>query len=157
MINLWRICKIEVFGLGVANDDGFPGASTVKNPPAMQETWVQSLGPEDPLERKWQLPPVSLEIPQRNPAGYSPWGHKSRTWLSDSTTASDEEVTRKKRMNLTRFVYMDFSASNSPYLVIRMSSFLLVQGGYLSFDSFFLLLSGRKRKVKSVFLTPAGF
>ena len=25
-------------------------AQTVKNPPAMQEMWVQSLGPEDPLE-----------------------------------------------------------------------------------------------------------
>ena len=24
---------------------------TVKNPPAMQETWVQSLGQEDPLEK----------------------------------------------------------------------------------------------------------
>ena len=29
---------------------GFPGGSVVKNPPAMQETWVQSLGCEDPLE-----------------------------------------------------------------------------------------------------------
>ena len=32
---------------------GFPGGSAVKNPPAMQElqeTWVQSLGWEDPLE-----------------------------------------------------------------------------------------------------------
>ena len=27
---------------------GFP---VVKNPPAMQETWVQSLGQEDPLEK----------------------------------------------------------------------------------------------------------
>ena len=26
-------------------------AQTVKNPPAMQETWVQSLGQEDPLEK----------------------------------------------------------------------------------------------------------
>ena len=26
-------------------------AQTVKNPPAMQETWVQSLGLEDPLEK----------------------------------------------------------------------------------------------------------
>ena len=25
-------------------------AQTVKNPPAMEETWVQSLGCEDPLE-----------------------------------------------------------------------------------------------------------
>ena len=26
-------------------------AQTVKNPPPMQETWVQSLGQEDPLEK----------------------------------------------------------------------------------------------------------
>ena len=30
---------------------GFPGGSAVKNPPTMQETWVQSLGQEDPLEQ----------------------------------------------------------------------------------------------------------
>ena len=40
-------------------------AQTVKNPPAMQETWVRSLGQEDPLEdsmathssiRAWKIP-----------------------------------------------------------------------------------------------------
>ena len=31
---------------------GFPGGSVVKNLPAMQETWVWSLGPEDPLEEE---------------------------------------------------------------------------------------------------------
>ena len=30
---------------------GFPGAQLVKNLPAMWETWVQSLGWEDPLEK----------------------------------------------------------------------------------------------------------
>ena len=30
---------------------GFPGGQMVKNPPAMQETQVQSLGQEDPLEK----------------------------------------------------------------------------------------------------------
>ena len=30
---------------------GFPGGSVVKNLPAMQETQVQSLGWEDPLEK----------------------------------------------------------------------------------------------------------
>ena len=44
---------------------GFPGDSVVKNPPAMQETWVQSLGWEDPLEEgvatyssvlSWRIP-----------------------------------------------------------------------------------------------------
>ena len=29
---------------------GFPGGSAVKNLPAVQETWVQSLGQEDSLE-----------------------------------------------------------------------------------------------------------
>ena len=34
-------------------------AQTVKNPPVMQETWVQSLGWEDPLEGgAWQPTPV---------------------------------------------------------------------------------------------------
>ena len=30
---------------------GFRGGSEVKNLPAMQETWVRSLGREDPLEK----------------------------------------------------------------------------------------------------------
>ena len=31
--------------------EGFPGAQPVKNPPAMREAWVRSLGGEDPLEK----------------------------------------------------------------------------------------------------------
>ena len=40
-------------------------AQTVKNPPTVQETWVQSLGQEDPLEKEvathlsilaWRIP-----------------------------------------------------------------------------------------------------
>ena len=30
---------------------GFPGGSDSKNLPAMQETWVQSLGQKDPLKK----------------------------------------------------------------------------------------------------------
>ena len=30
----------------------FPGGSVVKNPPAMQEMWVRSLGQEDSLEKE---------------------------------------------------------------------------------------------------------
>ena len=42
-----------------------PSGSVVKNPPAMQETWVQSLSQEDPLEKEiathssilaWRIP-----------------------------------------------------------------------------------------------------
>ena len=39
---------IEVSDVPVG--EGFPGAQMAKNKPAMWETWVQSLGWEDPLE-----------------------------------------------------------------------------------------------------------
>ena len=44
---------------------GFPGNSAVRNPPAMQETLVQFLGQEDPVEKEmathssllaWKIP-----------------------------------------------------------------------------------------------------
>ena len=35
-------------------------AQTVKNPPAMQETWVQSLDGEDPLEKGMAAHPSTL-------------------------------------------------------------------------------------------------
>ena len=41
-------------------------AQTVKNPPAVQETWVPSLGWEDPLEKGWLPTPVFWP-------GESPW------------------------------------------------------------------------------------
>ena len=40
-------------GLGHTRD--FPVAQMVKNLPAMQETWVQSLGQEDPLEKEMAI------------------------------------------------------------------------------------------------------
>ena len=55
-------------------------AQMVKNPPAMQEIQVQSLGWEDPQRREWQPTPVFF-LPgefhgQRNLVGYTPWGRK---------------------------------------------------------------------------------
>ena len=61
----------------------FPNGSVVKNPPAMQEMWVRSLGWEDPLEESlathfsilvWTVPwteePVGLQ-----PIGLQEVGH----------------------------------------------------------------------------------
>ena len=45
----------------------------------MEETWVQSLGWEDPWRRRWQPTPVFLpgeSQGQKSLVGYSPWGHK---------------------------------------------------------------------------------
>ena len=54
-------------------------AQLVKNSPAMQETWVQSLGWEGPWRRAWQPIPVFLPgelCGRRSLVGYSPWGCK---------------------------------------------------------------------------------
>ena len=52
-----------------------------------------------------------------------------------------EEVTMKTRVSLTSFVCTDFSAPNSPFLVVRMSPFLLVQGKYFSHGSLMICFS----------------
>ena len=58
-------------------------AQRVKRLPAVQETWVRSLGREEPLEEEmathsstlaWTIP--CMEEPG---AGYSPWGRKLNT------------------------------------------------------------------------------
>ena len=62
-------------------------AQLVKNPPAMQVTWVQSLGQEDPLEKEMATTPVFLpgeSHEQRTLTDYSPWGCKE----SDTTELS---------------------------------------------------------------------
>ena len=51
----------------------------VKALPAMQETRVQSLGQEDPLEKGMATTPAFLPEKshgQRSLVGYSPWGCK---------------------------------------------------------------------------------
>ena len=66
-------------------------AEVVKNPPAKQDTWVRSLGQENPLEKgmathssilAWKTP--WTEEPGGLQSMGSPWGHKkSWTRLSD--------------------------------------------------------------------------
>ena len=58
----------------------------VKNPPAMQETWVQSLGQEDALEKEMATTPVFLPGDSHGQrGGWRATVHgvsKSQTWLS---------------------------------------------------------------------------
>ena len=69
------------------NERASPVAQTVKNPPAMQETWVPSLGWEDPLEEgmathssilAWKIP-TDRGASQATVHGVT----KSQTGLSD--------------------------------------------------------------------------
>ena len=58
---------------------GFPGGSTVKNLPAMQEIWIRSLGWEDPPEKGMTTHSniLAWEIPwTEEPVKLHTWGHK---------------------------------------------------------------------------------
>ena len=66
----------------IITNSGSLAVQMVKNLPAIQETWVQVLGGEDPLEEEtvthssilaWRIPWTE------EPGGlYSPWGHRVR-------------------------------------------------------------------------------
>ena len=72
-------------------------AQTVKNLPAMQETWVQPLGWENPWRREWLLAPVFLPGEfhgQRSLVGYSPWGRQESDmteWLTLSLSFKEDK------------------------------------------------------------------
>ena len=77
-------------GLGPPFLQGFPGGSAVKNLPAMamQEMRVWSLGHEDPLKKEMAIQSSILAWKshrQRSLMGYSPWGLKNWTQLSNET------------------------------------------------------------------------
>ena len=58
-------------------------AQTVKNLPVMQETWLRSLGQEDPLEKGMATYSSILawKIPWTEEGDYRPWGRQQ----SDTT------------------------------------------------------------------------
>ena len=69
-------------------------AQTVKNLPAMQETWVWSLGWEYPLEKDMATSSVFLLgifHGQRSLAGYSPWGCKKLDMTKRLSTHTHRE------------------------------------------------------------------
>ena len=61
----WSNMNEGIFQMRLTFRSDFPSGSVVKNLPAEQETWVQSLGREDPLEKEmanhssilaWEIP-----------------------------------------------------------------------------------------------------
>ena len=66
----------------------------VKNPLAVRETWVQSLGREDRLEEgmathssilAWRIPMDKSSL-----VGYSPWGHKESDMTDQLSTSLEQ-------------------------------------------------------------------
>ena len=60
-------------------------AQMVKNLPAMQETWIWSLGQEDTLEKGMTTIPVFLSEKSHGQRAYSPWGHKELNMIEQLT------------------------------------------------------------------------
>ena len=80
----------------------------VKNPPAKQETWVQSLGQEDPLVE--QLTPVFLPGKfhgQRSLVGYSPWGHKELDTTGELSIPSLRQASYRVCMHIHLFHFLN--------------------------------------------------
>ena len=93
-------------------------AQMVKNLPAMQDTWVWSLGQEDPLEKgkathssmpAWRIPWTE------EPAGYSPWGHRVRHDWATNTSLS---------LRCTWFFFSGFWVG----MLIHLLSFIPIYG-----------------------------
>ena len=69
----------------------------VKSPPAVQEAQVQSLGQEDPLEKKWQTTPIFLpgkSLGWRSLVGLQSMGYKRKTSKSRMDKVLDKEWTK---------------------------------------------------------------
>ena len=92
---------------------GLPAGSDIKNPPAMRETWVRSLGWEDSLEKgmathssilAWRIPwteePGGLQS-----MGSQRIGHDRATFISRSLVEKDTDILfRKEKKELIMFL-----------------------------------------------------
>ena len=78
-------------------------AQRLKHLPAMQETWVRSLGQEDPMEKEVATHSSILENPMENPMEGGAWWAtipgvaKSWTRLSDFTSTSNAYIWNLER------------------------------------------------------------
>ena len=74
-------------GMLLSQGLAFPGTSVIRNPPAIQETWVQPLGREDPLKKEMATHSniLAWEIPwtEKLSGLQVPGVTKSQTRLSD--------------------------------------------------------------------------
>jgi len=83
----------------------FPVAQTVKNLPAVQETWVQTLGWEDPLEKGMAIHSSILawKIPwTEEPSGLQSVGCQSLTTITTASLIPELMITQQNNSSCSR-------------------------------------------------------
>ena len=96
-------------------------AQLVKHLPAMQETWVLSLGQEDLLRRKWQPTPVLLPGKfhgWRSLVGYSLWSCKE----SDTTEQLHWLITREMQIKNNNEISLHTSQNGHHQEVLQITN-----------------------------------
>ena len=105
LMNISFVCIIFLIKRNLSYIIGFPDGSAVKNLPAMQETWetwVQSLGREDPLEEEmatyskilaWRIPWTE------EPGGLHPWGCRESDITERMSTHTSSYITNNWTFN----------------------------------------------------------
>ena len=112
---------------------GFPGGSAVKNPPAVQETWVGSLGWEDPLEKEMATHSSTL-------AWEMPWTEESGGWQSMGLKkVGQDSATKQQQQEITEPYFLKS-------LVVKLINLLRL------FRLIFHMVRTKKKKV--FFLLP---
>ena len=95
----------------------------------MQETWVQSLGWEDPLEKEMAVHLPGKSHGQRSLVGYSPWGRKELHMAERLfSSLSAIRVVSSAYLRLLRFlpeILILACASSSPAFLIMYSAYKL--------------------------------
>ena len=79
----------------------------VKNLPALRETWVQSLGQEDPLEKEMAIQSSILAwtiLQRESLVGYSPWDRKDLD-TTEKLTLSFHFVMESLLLQICRIFY----------------------------------------------------
>ena len=92
----------------------------------MKETWVQSLGQEDPLEKKMETDSSILawkSYGQRSLADYSPWGRK------ESDTATQTHTHSPWGRKRVRHCYTHTHTNTVSCFIVKISNPLCMLSG----------------------------
>ena len=113
---------------------GFPNDSVVKNLHAMQETWIWSLGQEDPLEEEtathsstlgWRIP-WTKEPGQLQPIGLQRVGHNWIGKYTPPTTLLNSPVSRFSCRNHQNFYINEYVVYKERQLYLIPSLMLFI-------------------------------